>query len=132
MSEENVEVLRGVYQEWAKGNMKAGADLLDPYIVYVNRPGLVEAATCYGLEAMQRWMRDFLAAWTNYRAHATEFLEAGDSVVVAVQQKAVGVGSGVPVEIEIFHVWTFRAARVIRLESIVERGEALEATGLSE
>ncbi len=132
MSEEKIEVLRGVYHEWAEGNMTAGVELLDPHIVYVNRPGLVEAATCYGLEAMQRWMRDFLTAWDEYSAHATEFIEAGDSVVVSVGQVASGAGSGVPVETVIFHVWTFRGARVIRLESIVDRAEALEAAGLSE
>jgi ketosteroid isomerase-like protein len=132
MSEEHVETLRAIYHEWAKGNVKAGVELLDPHIVYVNRPGLVEAATCYGLEAMQRWMRDFLAAWDTYSAHATEFIEAGDSVLVAVRQEAVGSGSGVPVETEIFHVWTFRSAQVIRLESIADRDEALEAAGLSE
>src|SRR4051812_37912567 len=131
MSQENVEVLREVYREWAKGNVRAGVQLLDPAIVYVNRPGLVEAVTCYGLQEMQQWMRGFLAAWDRYEAHATEFIPAGDSVVVAVDQHASGAGSGAPVDATLYHVWTFRGQTAIRLESIPDRAEALEAAGLS-
>ena len=132
MSEENVEVLRGIYREFAKGNMRAGLELFDPHVVYVNRPENVEAYTCYGLEEMQRWTRDFLSAWDSYEVHATEFIPAGDSVVVAVRQVAAGHGSGVPVEWPVHHLWTFRGGMVIRLETVTDRAEALEAAGLSE
>ncbi len=132
MSEKNVDVLRGTYAEWAKGNLKAGFELLDPRVVYVNRPGLLEEATCYGRAEMRHWMREFLSAWDRYEAHATEFIPAGDSVVVAVRQVAAGRGSGVPTEAGIFHVWSFRGERVIRLETVPDRAEALQAAGLSE
>jgi ketosteroid isomerase-like protein len=132
MSEENVEALRRVYDEWARGNMRAGLELLDPHIVYINRPGLFETGTCYGLEEMQRWMRDFLKQWDGYEAHATEFIPAGDSVVVAFRQVAAGAGSGVAGEMETFAVWTFRGDKAIRLEKMSDRREALEAAGLSE
>jgi ketosteroid isomerase-like protein len=132
MSEENVEVLRLVYDEWAKGNMGAGLDLLDPQIVYINRPGLFVTGTCYGLPEMQRWMRGFLKEWNDYEAHATEFIPCGDTVVVAFRQVATGPGSGIPTEMSAFAVWTFRADKVIRLEKMADRREALEAAGLSE
>jgi ketosteroid isomerase-like protein len=132
MSEENVEALRPVYNEWAKGNLRAGLDLLDPNIVYINRPGLFVTGSCYGLEEMQRWMREFLSAWDSYEAHATEFIPSGDTVVVAFRQVTIGSGSGVPSEMETFAVWTFRGKKVIRLEKMPDRREALEAAGLSE
>jgi hypothetical protein len=50
---DHVAVLRCIYDEWAKGNLQPGLELLDPHVVYVNRPGLIEASTCYGLEEMQ-------------------------------------------------------------------------------
>jgi len=125
-------VLRGIYREFAKGNMRASLELLDPHIVYVNRPGFIEAYTCYGLEELQRWTRDFLSAWDSYESHATEFIPAGDSVVVTVRQVAAGHGSGVPVEWVVHHLWTFRGGMVIRLETITDRADALEAAGLSE
>ena len=132
MSEENVDALRRVYDEWAKGNLRAGLDLLDPNIVYINRPGLFVTGTCYGLEEMQRWMREFLGAWDRYEAHSTEFIPYGDTVVVAFRQIARGSGSGIPSEMNSFAVWTFRGKKAIRLEKVPDRREALEAAGLSE
>jgi ketosteroid isomerase-like protein len=131
MSGENVEALRRVYDEWANGNMRAGLDLLDPHIVYINRPGLFVTGTCHGLEEMQQWMRDFLKQWDNYEAHATEFIPCGDTVVVAFRQVATGAGSGIASEMESFAVWTFRGDKAIRLEKMADRGEALEAAGVS-
>jgi len=81
---------------------------------------------------MQRWMRDFLKTWDRYQAHATEFIPSGDTIVVAFRQVAVGVGSGVSSEMDTFAVWTFRGDKVIRLEKMSDRREALEAAGLSE
>jgi hypothetical protein len=40
--------------------------------------------------------------------------------------------SGVPVELRYFTVWSFRGSKLIRIENFRERGEALEAAGLSE
>jgi len=40
--------------------------------------------------------------------------------------------SGVPVELRYFTVWSFRGNKLIRIENFRERGEALEAAGLSE
>ncbi len=132
MSHANVEALRRVYDEWGKGNLRAGLDLLDANIVYINRPGLFVTGTCYGIEEMKRWMREFLRAWESYEAHATEFIPCGDTVVVAFRQVAMGYGSGIPSEMNTFAVWTFRGLKVIRLEKMSDRREALEAAGLSE
>ncbi len=121
-----------MYAEWAEGNLKAGLDLLDEHVVYINRPGLFVTGTCYGLEEMQRWMREFLRAWDSYEAHATEFIPCSNTVVVAFRQVAMGSGSGVPIEMNSFAVWTFRGRKAIRLEKMPDRREALEAAGLSE
>jgi hypothetical protein len=53
-------------------------------------------------------------------------------VVVQVRQRGVGTSSGVATEDRYFQVWTFRGDAIIRIESIRERDEALEAVGLSE
>jgi ketosteroid isomerase-like protein len=61
-----------------------------------------------------------------------EFRDAGDSVVVRVNQRATGRESGTPVHLRYFQIWTFRGASVIRIESVIERPDALEAAGLRE
>jgi hypothetical protein len=51
---------------------------------------------------------------------------------VEVLQRGVGLSSGIETELHYFQVWTFRGDAIIRIESIAEREQALEAVGLRE
>jgi ketosteroid isomerase-like protein len=75
---------------------------------------------------------DFLKDFAGATISGDEFIDAGDSVVVRVDQRATGPRSGAPVRMRYFQVWTFRGGAVIRIESIMERADALAAAGLSE
>jgi ketosteroid isomerase-like protein len=132
MSHENVEAVRAIYAEWGRGNFRAGNDLYDTHVVLVIRDGFPEAGVYVGRDEIRAYMREFLADWTAAVIVAEEILAAGDTVIVAVHQKATGSGSGVPIDMRYWQAWTFRGGVVIRLESIRERSEALEAAGLRE
>jgi ketosteroid isomerase-like protein len=131
MSQENVEVVRRIYEGWGRGDFRAGTELYDPYVLLVLRSGFPDAGAYCGLEEIRRYMRDeYLADLDGAVIVGEELLEAGDSVVVRVNQQATGTGSGAPVEMRYYQVWTFRGGSVIRIESIRGRDEALEAAGL--
>jgi ketosteroid isomerase-like protein len=132
VSRENVDALRAVYNEWRKGNFRAGADLYDRHVLFVLHPGFPEAGVYVGMDQLREYMLGLLGAWTNFTIAAEDFIEAGDSVVVAAHQRGVGKGSGTPAELRYFTVWTFRGKAVIRFESFRDRAEALEAVGLRE
>jgi ketosteroid isomerase-like protein len=90
-----------------------------------------DAGVYHGTEEIGRYMReDFLADFAEARIVGEEFLAAGDSVVVRVRQRAMGPGSGAPVEMSYYQVWTFRGPSIIRIESIRERADALAVAGL--
>ncbi len=132
MSEENLEIVRRIYDEWGKGNFRAGTDLYDPDVVLVVRDDFPDRGTYVGPEAIRTYMRRFLADWTDAVIEAEDVLGSGDTVAVAVHQHATGARSGLPVEMRYWQVWTFRGGAAIRIESIKQRSEALEAAGLSE
>jgi ketosteroid isomerase-like protein len=132
MSQANVEAVRGVYERWSEGDFEAGVALFDPLVLFIMRPEFPDAGTYLGPEAVERYMRGFLEPWTRLTIEADEILEAGDSVVVAVTQRGVGGASGAATELRYFQVWSFRGSKVIRLDNIRERAEALEAVGLEE
>ncbi len=73
-----------------------------------------------------------LEPWPHFTIEAEEIIATGDSVLAGVRQHGVGTGSGVPAEMPYFTLWSFRGRKVIRIESVRERAEALEAAGLSE
>src|SRR5258705_7569000 len=117
MARDNVEALRAVYDEWGRGNFRAGQDLLDPDVVFSLRPEFPDAARYHGPNGVRDYMRGFLAAWDDLTIRAEEFIKAEGSVVVAVYQRGIGRESATPVELRYFQVWTFRGRTVIRLES---------------
>ena len=132
MPAQHAEILKAVYERWAEGDFRAGTDLYDPQVAFVQGPGFPEAGTYVGPAEVAAYMRDFLESWTRITIEAEEIIEAGDSVVVAVFQRGIGAESGAVTELRYFHVWTFRGERVIRWEGFRERGEALGAVGLGD
>jgi ketosteroid isomerase-like protein len=130
VSQGNVEVVRQIYERWGRGDFRAGVELYDPFVQLVLRPEFPDAGVYRGLDEIAQYMRDhFLADFENAVIVGEEFLGAGDSVVVRVNQQATGPGSRAPVAMRYYQVWTFRGRSVIRIESIREREEALEAVG---
>lgn len=133
MSQENVELVRKVYAEWARGNMRAGVRMFDPEIVFESfMPDASDEIVAHGPGEVEAFMREFLAQWTNYRIVGEEFRDAGDRVFVAGRQSARGRKSGVEVEQTMFSIWTFQGAKVVGLRFTPFRDVALEAAGLRE
>jgi ketosteroid isomerase-like protein len=133
MSQENVEVVRDIYAEWARGNMGAGVEKFDPEIVFESfMPDAQDWVVARGVEEIDAFMREFLAQWADYRLIGEEFRDAGTKVFVAGRQTARGRQSGAEVELPMLSVWTFRADRVVGLRFTPSRQEALEAAGLRE
>jgi ketosteroid isomerase-like protein len=132
MSRENVEVVRAVFAEWQKGNLRT-APPYDPLVLYVPGPWLPDTSRYYvGPEGVQEFTLGWLEGWTRLSVMAEEVIEAGDSVVVAVRQQGVGKESGTPTDLRFFEVWTFRGGLVTRREGFPDRSQAVEAVGLSE
>jgi len=139
MSQENVDTIRAVYDRYREGDFRASADLLDPHAVLVLPkagdwgPETPESGLFVGPEAIAGYTRDsLLKPWADFTMEAEEIVEAGDGVLVTVRQRGVGRTSGVPVELRYFTLWSFRARKVIRIQSFRDRAEALEAAGLPE
>jgi ketosteroid isomerase-like protein len=134
MSEENVEIVRGIYAEGEKGNFQAALPILDREITFETwMPDSNEMVVRHGLNRLEEFMRDWLGQWEGYRAIGDEFRSIGtDHVFVGGRQAGTGRRSGVEVDSPGFTVWTFRAGKVVRLLAHYDRDSALEAAGLSE
>jgi ketosteroid isomerase-like protein len=134
MSNENVEILRPIYDEWGKGRFEAGQELYEPEItVETFMPDAAETVTMNGIGEFQRFVRDWLTQWDEYRVTGERFQAVGpDRVLVSGRQIATGHNSGVEVESPAFAIWTFRQGKVIRLSLHYDRDEALEVAGVSE
>jgi hypothetical protein len=104
MSQENVEAVRAVYEEWAQGNFRAGTDLYDPLVLFIPIPEFPAAEHYLGKDGVRDFMLTFLGAWT--------------SLTIEAEKQA-------------FDVWTFRGRKATRVEFFQTQADALEAVGLS-
>jgi ketosteroid isomerase-like protein len=130
MSVENVETLRRIYEGWAQGDFLEEGPLFDPYMVAVFPDP--EPRPQYGLEAVRRYMRQFLGSFESMRFEPKRFRKGDGSVIVDVRRSGVGKHSGLALEDEAFHVVTFRGRQIIRIDVFTDEDDALEAAGLSE
>jgi ketosteroid isomerase-like protein len=133
MPRDRVETVRRIYDGWERGDFGTGTDRYDPHIQFILGPGFPDPGVYSGPEQIRRYTQDdFLADLEGAAIAGEEFIGAGDSVVVRVNQSATGAGSGAHVAMTYYQVWTLRGDSVIRIESFRERAQALAAVGRRE
>jgi ketosteroid isomerase-like protein len=130
MSQENVEIIRALYEDWLRGDI--GIDKLDPEIAMFESTTLPGAVSAVGIDAVRRYMESFAKYWEEIRFEPQEYIEAGEQVLVVARLVGRGKASGVAVERIWAYVWTLRSGRVLRMDGYASRDEALQAAGLAE
>jgi uncharacterized protein len=128
-SEPNVEVVRRVYEGWARGDF-SDAEAFDPDVEFemVDWP---EGRSTRGLESMSREWRAVLGAFEDFRSEPIEFVSGGDHVIVINRISGRGRSSGLDVSAETASVWTLEGGKVIRLGLYWNVSRAFEAVGIS-
>jgi ketosteroid isomerase-like protein len=134
MSQENVEIVRRLYDRWARGDFSA-TGFLDPEVVYsrigTETPGM--EGEWRGIEQMAAGTREYLRAFSDVRIEAERIIDLGDDkVLVLSRQTARGKLSGAPFEHELADLMTLKDGKIVGVVAYWHRAEALEAAGLSE
>jgi ketosteroid isomerase-like protein len=133
MSEENVEIVRGIYGAFDRADFEAALKSIDHEVVwdlthhswpgqdqYVGHEGIVEV--------LAEWM----GAFEDYKVEAEQFLDAGDRVVVVQHEVARHKGSDSGIDRRTASIWTLRDGRTLRIDNYLDVPDALEAAGLSD
>jgi len=136
MSQENVEVVRGIYDAVAR------RDGMPPFEVYAedivwdisnSRRAAVGMESVYrGHEGVRRFWRDAVSVFGEIDFEVDELTEAGGQVLAVGREREVGRASGAPVEATHVAVWTLADREVTQMQLFDDRQQALEAAGLSE
>jgi ketosteroid isomerase-like protein len=133
MGRTNLEVIRDLYSAWSRGDFTVGGDDLEPNVTFVVRPPFPEFTVLVGAEAISRYMLGFLDQFRpgSLAVEANDLREEGDTVVAEVTQSGVGRASGLDATFRYFMLFTFRGGKIVRMESIVDEDEAMDAAGLA-
>jgi len=127
----NVEIARRILEGWASGDFAAGVAALAPHAVLVVSPDFAEWGVFVGEDQIREYTLRFMEQYEQpVTIEPTGFREAGDTVLANVVQRGTGRASGLELTLDYFVLITFRGGRIVRMESILDESEALDAAGL--
>jgi ketosteroid isomerase-like protein len=132
MSEENVELVRAVFEAHDRRDWDAVYSLYAPDIVWDDVDGLWgDWGVARGTEGVKAAWRRWLGVLERPTFTAEELIDAGDRVLIRLRMSGRGRGSGAPVGQVIWMVWKLRAGAVAHVAVYRERGDAAAAAGLT-
>ena len=131
MSEENVEIVRSVYEAFNRRDWDAAFRDADPDFEWTIERG-PNAGAHRGREEVREVFQDQASAFDLWVVEPEEFFERDDLVVAFVKFRLRPKGSTAEFEIRIGNLWTIRNGKVLSLHGFPQREEAFEAAGLSE
>jgi ketosteroid isomerase-like protein len=137
MSEENVDIVRGVYEAAAQRDTEAVLSLYDPDVEWdTSHHPMAEISSGFGIrrghEGLRSWFRDWYEAFEDFEHELQELIDTGEHVVSVGIDRGRGRGSGLVIHRQIAGVWTIRDGKVKRVVWFVSRDEALAAARAEE
>jgi ketosteroid isomerase-like protein len=137
MSQENVEVIRRLYEAAAHRDSSAVLALYDPEVEvdmsHAPCRDLVGKRFYHGHDGLRAFYREWNGAWETVESDLEELIDAGEHVISVETTRGRGRASGAAVELHQCGIWRIRAGKIVRVEWLdTTREEALEAAGLRE
>ena len=134
MSQENVEIVRRAYAQFDAGRPDPRVPRSGDRVARTARVPRSRSNRTSAHEGVERYIDKVNEAFDDYRMAPEEFIDAGeDRVLVFSREGGRGKGSGAEFRRDLTaHLWTLRNGKAIRMQSLLERSDALEAAGLSE
>ena len=129
MSQENVQIVRGLYEAFARGDVPTVLGQMDQSIewneaenfIYADRnPYVGPQAVLEGV-----FMR-FGSDWEGFTVTPEEWLDAGDRIVVLGTYSGTHKARGKQVRAQFAHIWSVREGRVVRFQQYTDTKQFAE------
>ena len=131
MSQENVEIVRRIYEELNSQQAFPAQLFAADFVADVSEVSL-EVRELHGVDATQQAFARYFGTFDDFHVTAEVLHADPHRVVTAIRDGGRIRGSSAEVWNRYFHAWTFRDGKVVRWPSHTECAEALKAVGLEE
>jgi ketosteroid isomerase-like protein len=131
MSQENLDRYRRLAEAFARRDLDACLELLDPNVDWAPRSAELEGSSYTGHEGFRSWWETMFRLFSEYRnIEIAEARDLGDVTLGRVRVRGHGLGSGAPMEETHWHVVEWRDGAVVRWRTLRSEAEARQAAGL--
>jgi ketosteroid isomerase-like protein len=125
--QDNVELSRAATEHFRRGDLEAFLATLHPEVEIFSTPDLPNPGSFTGREGWIEWTSHWFDAWEDFEVEIEEYEPVGQHhVLMRARQRAKGVGSGVPVEMQVVYLSEYRDGLVVRFHLYATREKALE------
>jgi ketosteroid isomerase-like protein len=132
MSQENLEIVLDGYARYNAGDRVPQLWFWHPDAEYHVARDDPDSAVHRGIEAIRQQFASWEEAYPDLRVEVLDARANGDQVFLWVRFVGHGAISGIPLEMELAHLYTMRGGKAAKVVEYMDRDEALEAAGLSE
>jgi ketosteroid isomerase-like protein len=130
MSQENVEMVRAMYDAFHRGDAAAAVRCLDAAVV-LDASHRVDGRVGRGLDEVAAIVAEWMEPWEGWRQEIEEIHDLGDRVLVIATQSGRGRGSGVEWSNRFGMLYEIAGAKVTHWTVYDDVRLAREAAGLS-
>ena len=130
MSQENVAVIRGLYEAFGRGDVPAALGRMDQQIEWREAENFIYADgnPYVGPQAVLEGVFMRLGAeWEGFAVTPEEWLDAGNHVVVLGTYSGKHKETGREVRAQFAHVWGVRGGRVVKFQQYTDTKQFAEA-----
>ena len=127
MSEQNVELIEGVYGAFARGDVPAVLGSFTDDIEWVEAEGMPYGGVYHGPDAVAQNVFGPITSDVDGFALATgEFIASGATVAAVVSYTGTGKATGKALNVPAVHVWDIRDGKLARFRQFIDTVEYAE------
>ena len=130
MSQENVQIIRGLYEAFGRGDVPTVLGKMDQSIEWNEAENFIYADRnpYVGPQAVLEGVFMRLGSdWEGFTVTPEEWLDAGDRIVVLGTYSGTHKATGKQVRAQFAHIWSVREGRVVRFQQYTDTKQFAEA-----
>ena len=131
MSQENVKIVRGMWESFLALDLEAALNAFDPDVEW-DGTNLPDGRIGRGHEAIVDHASRWAEQWQGWTVEIEEVLDAGGDQVVVIMREKGRSESGLTMNERHGELYRLRGGKIVWRKGFSDSSEALEAAGLSE
>ena len=127
MGEQSVDVVRGVYEAFGRGDVPAVLGAMAADMEWHEAEGMPYGGVYHGREAVaQNVFGPITQDVVDFAVMAEEFIASGDAVAAVVRYTGTGKAYGKQLNLPVVHVWDVRNGKLARFRQFIDTAKFLE------